>query len=152
MIRKEHAAHGNAEGFSLIEVMVVLVIIGMMVGLVAINVLPKADEARQKAAFTQIKIFEDALEMYRLDHGKYPDADVGLSVLVKPDKSGNTYLKDRTLPKDPWGYDFHYQRPGGDGYPYDIASYGADGAPGGDGLNVDISNHKSSTASNEEEE
>lgn len=121
-------------GFSMIEILVVVAIIGLLAGLVASNVIGQGEKAKRKAVFAQIKMFDDALEMYKLDKGKYPTADRGLNALVE----GN-YVKERKMPKDPWGNDYRYIMPGPNGMPYDIVSLGADGADGGAGDDADIS-------------
>lgn len=121
-------------GFSMIEILVVVAIIGLLAGLVASNVIGQGEKAKRKAVFAQIKMFDDALEMYKLDKGKYPSADRGLNALVE----GN-YVKERKMPKDPWGNDYRYVMPGPNGMPYDIVSLGADGADGGSGDDADIS-------------
>lgn len=134
-------------GFTLIEIMVVVVIIGVLIGLVAPNILGRVDEARVTAAKADIGTLDQALEMYKLDNFSYPSTDQGLQALIeKP--SGNPqakkwnpdgYLKKPTLPKDPWGNDYIYLSPGANG-PYDIYSLGADGREGGEGYNADVGN------------
>ena len=120
-------------GFSMIELLVVIAIIGMLAGMVALNVVGQGDKAKQQAAYTQLKLFEDALEVYRLDNGNYPSAEVGLRGLVE-----GKYIKERKIPKDPWNNEYKYVRPGPQGYPFDIVSYGADGVEGGTDLDADI--------------
>ncbi len=139
--------HRAQRGFTLIEIMVVVVIIGILVGLVAPNILGRVDKARVTAATTDIATLEQALEMYRLDNHVYPTTDQGLEALVV--KPGGTpeprnwnpegYLK-RGLPKDPWGNDYQYVVPGGEGRPYDLYSLGADGREGGTGYDTDVGN------------
>jgi general secretion pathway protein G len=142
-----HNMQHAQRGFTLIEIMVVVVIIGILVGLVAPNILGRVDKARVTAATTDIATLEQALEMYRLDNHVYPTTDQGLEALVvKPSgtpepKNWNPegYLK-KGLPKDPWGNAYQYVAPGGEGRPYDLYSLGADGREGGDGYDADIGN------------
>ena len=132
-------------GFSLIEILVVLMIIGLLTAVVAINVLPSQDRARADKALTDIRIYEQALELYRLDMFSYPTNDEGLQSLKQV--PANHRFKDRfrqggyirKLEKDPWGNDYQYKRPGDYG-PFDIFSFGADGQQGGEGLDRDIGN------------
>jgi general secretion pathway protein G len=119
------------EGFSLVELMVVIVIIGLLATIVIINVMPAADRAAVTKARADIATLAQGIDMYRLDHLRYPTADEGLEALV----SGN-YI--RRLPDDPWGHPYRYSTPGPDGRPFRIASLGADGREGGDGENADI--------------
>ena len=121
------------EGFSLVELMVVIVIIGLLATIVIINVMPAADRAAVTKARADIATLEQAVEMYRLDHMTYPTSQQGLQALV----SGN-YI--RRLPDDPWGNAYQYSAPGPEGRPFRIASLGADGREGGDGENEDIAN------------
>ena len=131
----------NIQGFSLIEILDVLLIIGLLTTLVVVNVLPSQDKARVEKAKADIAIIENALEMYRLDNYNYPTTDQGLNVLVKPLDSNNTFsnVYIKRLPKDPWGNDYQYLSPGDNGV-YDVFSFGADGEEGGENLNSDIGN------------
>lgn len=132
-------------GFTLIEVMVVVVIIGILIGLVAPNVLGRVDEARVTAAKADVSLLSQSLEMYRLDNHQYPSTDQGLIALVekpsaspKPKKwNAQGYLSGKSLPTDPWGNDYQYVSPGVDAA-FDIYSMGADGKDGGDGFDADI--------------
>ena len=132
-------------GFSLIEILVVLMIIGMLTAVVAINVLPSQDRARVDKARADIRIMEQALELYRLDMLSYPTEQEGLKALIE--KPANNRFSDRyrqggyikRLEADPWGNDYQYERPGKNNT-FDIISLGADGQEGGDGLDSDISN------------
>lgn len=135
IIRRKRLQHQRA--FTLIEIMIVVVIIGLLAGLVAVNLIPQAEEAKRKAALAQMKSMEQALELYKLDTGQYPDS---LQELVSPSSGRAAYLKGGKLPKDPWNKDFKFIVPGIDGQPYEIISYGSDGQPGGTGENADISN------------
>lgn len=133
-------------GFTLIEIMVVVVIIGILIGLVAPNILGRVDKARVTAAKADIATLDQALEMYRLDNHAYPSTDQGLeSLVVKPGgepdaKNWNLegYLKKKQLPLDPWGNQYQYVVPGQEGRPYDLYSFGADGREGGEGYDTDI--------------
>ena len=135
-------------GFTLIEIMVVVVIIGILIGLVAPNILGRVDESRVTAARTDIASLESALEMYRLDNKHYPTTDQGLSALVaKPSGSPEPrkwnpqgYLKKGKVPKDPWGNDYLYVSPGSNRQAFEIYSLGADGREGGDSYDADIFN------------
>ena len=133
-------------GFSLIEILVVLMIIGMLTAVVAINVLPSQDRARVDKAKADIRIMEQALELYRLDMFSYPTKQEGLKALIE--KPSNNRFSDRyrqggyirRLELDPWGNDYQYERPGKNNSPFEIISFGADGQKGGEGLESDISN------------
>jgi general secretion pathway protein G len=137
----------NNSGFSLIEIMVVMIIIGILAALVAPRLIQRADEARVTEARIQIKNFETALKMYKMDNGIYPSTDQGLSALVHPPLSGEIpenfreggYLEKKSLPADPWNNPYVYISPG-ESSDYDIISQGADGKPGGDKYDADISN------------
>ena len=142
--RKNHAA--KQSGFTLIEVMVVLAIIGGMLALVASNVIGNAGEARVKTTKSQIKLIENALDLYKLDNYTYPTTDQGLEALItKPSgspepknwKSGG-YLKGSKLPQDAWGGEFVYFYESG---AYEILSLGADGQEGGEEELADISSN-----------
>ena len=136
--------HRNNAGFSLVEILVVLVIMGLLISVVAPTVLNRADEARIQKAQADFKAIETALKIYRLDNFVYPTTEQGLEALVtKPNdpairnwKPGG-YL-DR-LPKDPWGNGYQYLNPGNNGE-IDIYTLGRDGRPGGEGLDADIGN------------
>ncbi|GGD69239.1 type II secretion system major pseudopilin GspG [Croceicoccus mobilis] len=131
-------------GFSLVELMVVLFIIGLLASIVIINVLPSQDKAMRVKAEADIATLGQAMEMYRLDTATYPSASDGLNALVTPPanlmmpqnyRSGG-YIKE--LPNDPWGRAYQYRVPGEGGKPFEIYSLGADGQPGGEGENADI--------------
>ena len=135
----------RSQGFTLIELMVVIVILGILAGLIVPRIMGRPDEAKQLKAKMQIESIETALKLYRLDNGSYPSTDQGLEALVaKPEtppvprkwRDGG-YLEKGRVPVDPWGNTFVYLSPGVHG-DYDIASYGADGVSGGDGKNGDI--------------
>jgi general secretion pathway protein G len=128
-------------GFTLIELMVVLVIIGVLAALIVPNVLDRADDARTTAAKTDIANLSQALKLYKLDNQRYPAADQGLQALVAKPTAGpaannwRPYLEK--LPNDPWGRAYLYMNPGLKGE-IDVLSFGADGQAGGEGKNADI--------------
>lgn len=132
-------------GFTLLEVMAVIVILGVLASLVVPNLLGNKEKADQQKAVTDISSLEQSLEMYKLDNSVFPTTDQGLDALVtKPSSSPEPrnyrdggYIK--RLPKDPWGYEYQYVMPGEHGA-VDIFSLGADGQEGGDGINTDIGN------------
>ncbi|MCB1614810.1 MAG: type II secretion system major pseudopilin GspG [Pseudomonadales bacterium] len=133
------------KGFTLIEIMVVVIIIGVLAALIAPNIIGKAGEARVTAAKADLKTITSALNMYKLDNFTYPTTDQGLQALVtKPSgqPEPKNYNKDGYLPefpKDPWGNDYIYISPGTSGG-FDLMSYGADGREGGQDDNADIHN------------
>ncbi|MEM9384961.1 MAG: type II secretion system major pseudopilin GspG [Pseudomonadota bacterium] len=137
-------AKGRQHGFTLIEIMVVVVILGILATLVLPNVMGRADDARVTKAKSDVQALMSALNLYRLDHLRYPAADVGLEALVNP-PPGTTrnYLQKSTVPRDPWGNPYQYVNPGVRGE-IDVLSFGADGAPGGEGFNADIGSWETS--------
>ena len=130
-------------GFSLIEIMVVVVILGILASLVVPKIMSRPDDARAVKAKHDLLGIQNALELYRLDNGFYPSTDQGLTALVsKPNtrpapQHWKAYLK--SLPKDPWGRDYLYLNPGQHGE-IDIFTFGANGQAGGDGINTEIGN------------
>ncbi|MEM1436300.1 MAG: type II secretion system major pseudopilin GspG [Pseudomonadota bacterium] len=132
----------NAQGFTLIEILVVVVIIGILGALVVPNFLSKPDQARVTAAQSDIRAIANALDIYRLDNFQYPSTDQGLEALVSrptgfpepKNYSPEGYIKN--LPTDPWGSEYIYEKTGSS---FLLFSLGADGAEGGEGLNADIS-------------
>jgi general secretion pathway protein G len=130
----------SSSGFTLIELIVVVVIIGLLAGLVLPQFIRQEEKAKLKAARAQIELLATALDTFRLDVGRYPTGEEGLQALrQKPgglERWDGPYLK-KDIPLDPWGKPYNYKSPGDHG-PYDIISYGADGVPGGDGDNRDI--------------
>jgi len=132
-------------GFTLVELMVVIVIIGLLATVVAINVLPSQDRAMVEKAKADVSVLEQAVESYRLDNFTFPRNEDGLRALVaQPTGMANPeryreggYI--RRLPKDPWGADYQYAAPGEHGA-FDIYSFGADGKKGGEGKDADIGN------------
>ncbi|MBW2064248.1 MAG: type II secretion system major pseudopilin GspG [Deltaproteobacteria bacterium] len=137
----------NIEGFTLIEIMIVIVILSILVWQIAPRIMGKPEEARILKARMDISTLETALKMYKLDNGVYPSTEQGLQALVAPPTIGNLprkwreggYLEKGRVPKDPWGNDYIYLSPGLHGE-FDLMSYGADGEPGGEGKNKDINN------------
>lgn len=135
----------NKKGFTLIEIMVVMVILGILAGLIVPRIIGRPDEARRMKAKIQIQSLETALQLYKLDTGDYPSTEQGLPALVEPPSTGELakawreggYLEKGKVPMDPWGNDYIYLSPGTHG-DYDIVSYGADGISGGEGKNEDI--------------
>jgi general secretion pathway protein G len=130
-------------GFTLLEVMVVVVILGILASFVVPNLLGNKEKADQQKVITDIVALENALDMYKLDTNQYPSTDEGLDALVdKPQSDPRNYRKSgyiKRLPKDPWGRDYQYLIPGDNGE-LDIFSLGADGVEGGEGANSDIGN------------
>jgi general secretion pathway protein G len=120
-------------GFTLVELMVVIVIIGLLATVVIINVLPATDKAAKTKAKADVATLEQGVEMYRLNKLHYPSGDEGLKAV-----SAEGYVK--RLPKDPWGNPYRYAAPGRNGAAFEIYSYGADGREGGEGQNADIGN------------
>ncbi|MDM0045341.1 type II secretion system major pseudopilin GspG [Variovorax dokdonensis] len=128
-------------GFTLIELMVVLVIIGVLAALIVPNVIDRADDARVTAARTDVNNLMQALKLYRLDNQRYPTAEQGLQALLTRPSTGpaapNWKPYVEKLPKDPWGQSYQYLNPGVKGE-IDVFSFGADGQPGGEGRDADI--------------
>lgn len=132
----------NEEGFTLIELMVVIVIIGLLTTIVVINVMPAQDKAMVQKAKTDVALLEQAVERYRLDNLAYPESLPALidppAGLARPERyARGGYVK--RLPEDPWGQAYQYAAPGRQG-PYDVYSLGADGREGGEGEDADIGN------------
>lgn len=123
-------------GFSFIELMVVIVIIGLLTSVVALNVLPSQDRAMSEKVRADVAILSQAVEMFRLENLRYPSMDDGLDALL-PDGDRQGYIK--ALPKDPWGNEYLYLIPGENGV-FDVMSLGADGRLGGEGEDADIGN------------
>ncbi|MCO6056635.1 type II secretion system major pseudopilin GspG [Pseudomonas sp. MOB-449] len=138
--------HSQQRGFTLIEIMVVVVILGVLAALVVPQLMSRPDQAKVTAAQSDIKAIAMALDIYKLDNHVYPSTQQGLDALVSrpsgspPARNWNPdgYLK--RLPVDPWGNAYQYLAPGSDGSAFDLFSFGADGRAGGDGLNADIGN------------
>jgi general secretion pathway protein G len=140
----------NQKGFTLIEIMVVVIILGLLAGLVLPRILGQEEKAKVETAKVQIRSLESALDAFKLDNGFYPATDQGFDALIKKPEAGRIpnkwreggYLKPARIPKDPWGKDYAYFSPGSEGREYEITSYGADNEPGGEGNNADIQSWK----------
>jgi general secretion pathway protein G len=128
-------------GFTLVELLVVLAILGLLVGLVGPQVMKHLGGAKHDTAKLQIEDLGAALDLFYLDTGRYPNSSEGVGALVQAtaglEKWNGPYLKKKVIPKDPWGRDYMYASPGEHGA-YDLLSHGADGAPGGEGDNADV--------------
>jgi len=132
-------------GFTLIELMVVIVILSLLAVLVGPKIIGRSDDAKVADAKVQIRNFETGLKLYKLDNGSFPTTEQGLQSLVTKPTVGKIpnaykaegYLETKTIPKDPWGNDYVYVSPGEHG-DYDLVSFGADGVRGGEGKNADI--------------
>ena len=132
-------------GFTLIEIMVVIVILALLAALVGPKLIGRSDDAKIADAKVQIRNIETGLKLYKLDNGAYPTTEQGLQALVEKPATGQTpnnwraegYLESKKIPKDPWKNDYIYLSPGEHG-DYDLSSYGADGVKGGEGINADI--------------
>ncbi|HSM75741.1 MAG TPA: type II secretion system major pseudopilin GspG [Desulfobacterales bacterium] len=137
----------NPKGFTMIELMVVIVILGILAAIIAPRLVGRTDEARITKARVDITNLETALKLYKLDNGVYPTTEQGLQALVEAPETGTAprnwreggYLEKNRVPKDPWGNEFVYLSPGVNG-DFDLSSYGADGLAGGEGINADINN------------
>ena len=146
MIRKNF---GHQRGFTLIELMVVIVILGVLAGLIIPKIMGRPEEARRMKARIQMESIETALKLYKLDNGAYPSTEQGLQALVQPPEVGELsrqwrqggYLDKGKVPKDPWDNDYVYLAPGvNNPYDFDLVSYAADRQPGGEGDNTDVNN------------
>ena len=142
MIRK----HSRQQGFTLIEVMVVVVILGILAAILVPKVMDRPDQARITKARQDIRALEAALNLYKLDNYVYPTTDQGLDALVEkpsspepPNWKSGGYLERNTVPRDPWGNPYQYLNPGNNGE-IDVYSFGRDGKPGGEGVDADIGN------------
>jgi general secretion pathway protein G len=137
----------DTSGFTLIELMIVIVILGILAMYIAPKFMERPGEAKQVKARLDITTFETALKLYKLDNGKYPSTEQGLQALVEKPETGNVpkkwreggYLEKGRVPRDPWDNEYIYLSPGLKS-DFDIISYGADNAPGGEGEDRDINN------------
>jgi general secretion pathway protein G len=142
-----HKLRNNA-GFTLIEIMVVIVILALLAALVGPKIIGRSDDAKVADAKVQIRNMETALKLYKLDNSSFPTTDQGLAALVTKPTAGvipknykaEGYLESKKLPKDPWGSDYVYLSPSEHG-DYELCSYGSDGARGGEGKAADICNY-----------
>ena len=143
--RRRPRRTGRAAGFTLVELMVVIVIIGLLATVVMINVMPSQDRAMVEKARADVSVLEQAVETYRLDNLAYPGTEQGLQALLQPPAGlarPERYRRGgyiRRLPDDPWGHPYQYRAPGRQSA-FDVYSLGADGAEGGEGDNADIGN------------
>ncbi len=131
----------DQRGFSLIELLVVIIILGLLAGLVGPRLFGRVGQSKQAAARAQIELFGAALDQYRLDVGAYPPGTLGLQALVQNPNLASwngPYLKKPTVPLDPWNHPYQYKCCPGEHGDYDIWTYGADGTPGGDGEAADV--------------
>ena len=136
----------SKNGFTLIEILVVVLIISILAGIVGLSVLRHPGEAKVTAAKLQIKTLKSALQLYRMEQNRYPTQEQGLKALcVKPSVApvpekypAEGYLENTRLPKDPWNHDYIFISPGRNQEPYEIISYGSDGEPGGTGDAADL--------------
>ena len=143
-----HNRRLNNHGFTLIEIMVVIVILALLAALVGPKLIGRTDDAKITDAKVQIKNLETALKLYKMDTGSYPSTEQGLNALItiptigvipKNYKDGG-YLESKKVPKDPWGNDYVYLSPSEHG-DYDICSFGGDSVKGGEGKGADICNY-----------
>ena len=140
LVNTKNAGQG---GFTLLELLVVMVIIGLLAGFVAPRYFAQVGKSQVKAARSQIDALEKALDQYRIDMGRYPTTEEGLDALVvapiNEPNWGGPYLK-KAVPPDPWGHPYLYASPGTHNNDIDLFSYGKDGRPGGTGENADLTN------------
>src|SRR4029434_101739 len=136
----------NTAGFTLIEVIVVILFLGLLAAIVMPRIVIETDKARYGAALAQMRILEDALKRYKLDNGVFPTTEQGLEALVRRPTSGilprgwpeGGYLDKQEIPRDPWGNTYVYISPGQHSPDYDLKSFGSDGVEGGDSYNADL--------------
>jgi general secretion pathway protein G len=150
--KRERRRRAGEEGFTLVEMLVVITIIGLIMGLIGPRVLNYLSESKVKGARIQLQSFSSALDLFYLDAGRYPSSSEGLGALMQRTPGvaawNGPYLKGNSLPSDPWNHSYVYRSPGEHG-PYEIISYGADGQEGGSGLAADISSEHLVNAKNE---
>lgn len=151
-LARRNAGRSGEQGFTLVEMLVVITIIGLIMGLIGPRVLNYLSESKVKAAKIQLQSFASALDLYYLDAGRYPSTSEGLAALVHQPAGvsawNGPYLKGGTVPNDPWNKAYVYRSPGERG-PYDIVSFGSDGQEGGTGIAADLSLEHLTTAKNE---
>ena len=138
----------SEQGFTLMEILIVITILGILASLVAVKIMDRPGEARTLKAQLDIQTLENAIKLYKLDNAYYPSTEQGLRALVEKPSTGRIpskwreggYLEKGVLPKDPWDNDYLYLSPGIHNPNFDLWSYGADGEQGGEGEDADISN------------
>ena len=149
---RRDATRLSERGFTLVEMLVVIAIIGLIMGLIGPRVLNYLSESKVKAAKIQLQSFAGALDLFYLDAGRFPSTSEGLSALMQRTPGvaawNGPYLKGNSLPNDPWNHPYMYRAPG-DRAPYEILSYGSDGQEGGSGIAADISTENLVNAKNE---
>lgn len=139
--------NSNRRGFTLIELMIVIVIIGILATLLIPRIMERPEEARRVKAKMDIKAIESAIKLYKIDTGSYPTTEQGLAALIKKPETAPVpmkwreggYLDSNNVPTDPWNNPYYYVSPTPEGKDYEILSYGHDGTPGGTGKDADIS-------------
>jgi len=150
--RRKRRRDVGQQGFTLVEMLVVITIIGLIMGLIGPRVLNYLNESKVKAAKIQLQSFSSALDLFYLDAGRYPSTSEGLAALVQRTPGvaawNGPYLKGGNVPSDPWSHPYVYRAPGNHG-PFDIMSYGSDGQEGGSGIAADISIENMTSAKNE---
>ena len=144
--REQIVRMNSNAGFTLIEIMAVVLIIGLLSTIVGVSIFAQVDKGRVTSTSVQISNLESVLELYRMDNARYPTTEQGLDALInEPDGAKNFppggYLQKRRIPEDPWGNPYEYEQPGQNNtHSFDLWSYGADGKPGGEGVDADIGN------------
>ena len=146
--RRSARCHG---GFTLLEILIVITILGILASLVAVKIMDRPGQARIMKARLDIQTLENALKLFRLDNSFYPSTEQGLRALVEPPSTGRIpehwrkggYIEKNQVPKDPWGNEYLYLSPGVHNEDFDLWSYGADGEEGGEGEDRDITNWES---------
>ena len=142
----ERRTESRRGGFTLIEIMAVVLIIGLLTTLVGIAIVPQIDKSRVSTARVQVRMLDAAIETYRMDSAVFPTTEQGLDALVREPADARNYqtggyLRQRRIPVDPWGNAYQYESPGQhNDHSYDLWSWGADGAAGGEGNETDIGN------------
>jgi general secretion pathway protein G len=144
--REQAVQASENAGFTLIEIMAVVLIIGLLSTIVGVSIFAQVDKGRVTAASVQIANLESVLELYRMDNARYPTTEQGLDALINPPEDARNYppggyLQKRRVPEDPWGNFYEYEQPGqNNSHSFDIWSLGADSKPGGEGVDADIGN------------
>src|ERR1700722_18486946 len=150
--KRERGPNAGQQGFTLVEMLVVISIIGLIMGLIGPRVLNYLSESKVKTARIQLQSFAGGLDLFYLDAGRFPSTSEGLGALMQRTPGvaawNGPYLKGNTLPNDPWNHPYIYRAPG-DHAPYEIISYGSDGQEGGTGLAADITTEHLVNAKNE---